>query len=371
MSAHRSTPPPRVEAFGRLPDGSEVQRWTLSDDSGVTASVLTFGAILQSLDVPDRQGQFAGVVLGLPRLEDYLGSHPYLGATVGRYANRIAGGSFTLDGKQYALPLSDPAGPNTLHGGQNGFDKRLWQARPLSAGPGAAVELSRTSPDGEEGFPGTLHAVVRYTLYRAELRIDYQATTDAPTVVGMTNHSYFNLAGEGSPSVLDHRLQIAADRYLPVDRHLIPEDRPRPVAATPFDFTAADTLGARIGSGDEQLGPACGYDHCWILDGGRAADCRTVARLTHPGSGRGLSIATTEPGLQVYTANGFDGTLTGLGGRPYLRHSAVALETQPLPDSPNRPDFPTVVLRPGLPYRSTTVYRFFADQPTVSSLAVC
>ena len=365
-SPAQSSTPVRDD-YGTLPDGSPVHRWTLTDGTGLSAAVLTQGAILQALYVPDASGRPANIALGHRDLAGYLGRAPYFGATVGRYGNRIAEGRFRLDGRTHRVPLSDPPRPNALHGGPAGFDTRRWEAQPIDGG----VELTLLSPDGDQGFPGTLRAVVRYTLDAGRLRIDYRAETDAPTVVNLTNHSYLNLAGEGAGSVLDHELTLAAAAYLPVDRDLRPlPGGPAPVAGTPFDFTAARRLGDRIGgdngsgigagpgSEDEQLRITGGYDHCWALDGGRTSNPRPVAVLRHPASGRVLTLSTTEPGIQVYTGNTLDGGFTGPSGRPYGPHAGIALETQHFPDSPNRPDYPSTVLRPGERYRSTTVFDF-------------
>ena len=349
-------PIPACDEFGTLPDGRPVHRWTLSDETGLTARVLTYGAILQSLHVPDSLGHPGNIALGYDTLDGYLARIPFFGATIGRFGNRIAGGRFTLDGQEHRVPLSDPPRSNALHGGPEGFDTRLWDAEPIPDG----VELTLVSPDGDQGFPGTLHVALRYTLTGGALRVDYRATTDAATVVNLTNHTYLNLAGEGVSTVLDHELTLAAGAYLPVDEQLLPLGHPAPVAGTPFDFTTARRLGERIAESHEQLRLADGYDHCWVLDGGRTTDPRRVAELVHTPSGRTLTLLTTEPGVQVYTGNGLDGTLTGPSGRPYGRHAGVALETQHFPDSPNRPHFPTTELRPGAEYRSSTVYSFSA-----------
>lgn len=359
--ARPSTPlTPVREPFGTLPDGEPVHRWTLTDGAGLTASVITLGGTLQSLRMPDAEGRCENVVLGFDGLDDYLYHSPYFGSTVGRYANRIAGGLMTLDGVSHRLPLNDTPRPNTLHGGPGGFSERLWRATPLDLPGATAVELTLASCDGDQGFPGNVSATVRFTLSRGELRLDYRATTDATTVVNLTNHAYLNLAGEGADTVLDHRLTLAAGAYLPVDADLIPTPAaPAPVNGTPFDFTIARRLSDALAAAeaDRRCGAADGFDHCWLLDGGRTPQPRFAARLAHPDSGRTLDVFTTEPGIQVYTGNGLDGTLTGPAGRPYRRHSAVALETQALPDSPNRPDFPSTVLRPGEAYRSVTILR--------------
>lgn len=361
VSRNPRPPAPVRDLFGTTPDGEPVHRWTLSDGAGLTARVLTLGATLQSLEVPDAAGRPDNVVLGFSRLEDYLYRSPYFGATVGRYANRIAGGRMTLAGVRYQLPLNDTPRPNTLHGGPDGFSTRLWSSGALSRTDVSGVEFGLVSADGDQGFPGTLTATVRYTVDRGQLRVEYQARTDATTVVNLTNHSYLNLAGEGHASVLDHRLTLAAGTFLPVDERLIPTSvGPLPVEGTPFDFTRARALGDRLAAPDDQLRVADGYDHCWVLDGGRVSEPRLVAHLADPASGRTLEVLTTEPGIQVYTGNGLDGSLTGPSGRAYPRHCAVALETQHLPDSPNRAGFPSTQLRPGQVHRSVTELRFAA-----------
>jgi len=345
----------RTEPVGEL-DGAPVERWTLANDGGMTVAVLTYGGIVQTLEVPDRDGVPANVVLGLARLDDYLaGNPPYLGALIGRYANRIAGGAFTLDGRTHRLPVNNP--PNSLHGGTEGFDKRVWTA----AGTGDGVELAYTSPDGEMGYPGTLEVRARYTLTPGnELRIDYQATTDAPTHVNLTNHSYFNLAGEAAGTVEGHRLQLRAGRLTPTDATNIPTGGLAPVAGTAFDFTAPRAIGERIDDDDEQLRFGLGYDHNYVLDRppGSEGALHPAARVTDPGSGRVLEVETTEPGLQLYSGNQLDGSLTGTGGAAYGPRAGLCLETQHFPDSPNQPGFPSTVLRPGEVYRSATVYRF-------------
>lgn len=351
-------PSPTREAFGVLPDGGTVHRWTLADETGVSASILTYGAILQELRVPGPDGGAPNVVLGFDNLHDYLERSPYFGCVVGRYANRIAGGRFELDGESYRLALNDGARPNTLHGGSPGFGARLWDAEAEEVPGGWALTLSRTSPDGEEGFPGALDAVVRYTLAHGRLELAYSATTSAPTVVSMTSHAYFNLSGEGCGDILGHELAIAASSYLPVDEDLIPLGGPEPVRDTPFDFREPRRVGDRIEDAHAQLRLAGGYDHCFVFDGGRTSHPRHVVTLREPHGGRELRISTTEPGLQVFTSDTFDGSLTGTSGRPYGKNAGVALETQHFPDSPNRPGFPSTTLRPGERYRSTTVLDF-------------
>jgi aldose 1-epimerase len=305
--------------------------------------------------VPDRDGRPANVVLGFDRLQGYLDHpDPYFGALIGRYGNRIAEGSFTLDGAEHRLPVNN--GANSLHGGETGFDRRLWTATPFDSG----LELRLVSPDGDQGYPGTLNVTVRYTLtVENALRIDYLATTDAPTVVNLTNHSYFNLAGEGTGDVYDHLLQLDASQFTPVDAGLIPTGEIAPVAGTPLDFREPVAVGERIRAGHAQLEHAGGYDHNWVLD--RPAEGLTrAARVSEPTTGRVLTVHTTEPGVQFYSGNFLDGTMRGTGGRLYRQGDGLALETQHFPDSPNQPAFPSTVLRPGETYRSTTVYEFTA-----------
>ncbi|HUR05713.1 MAG TPA: aldose epimerase family protein [Nonomuraea sp.] len=309
--------------FGTLPSGEQVERVELSSGR-LRASVLSYGAILQSLEVSG-----VNVVLGLTTLEDYLTRSRYFGAVVGRYGNRIAGGRFTLDGAEHRLPLNN--GPNSLHGGDHGFDSKVWT---VSEATGSSVTLTVISPDGDQGYPGTLTASVTYTLEDDAIRLDYTAETDAPTVVNLTNHSYFNLAGGGD--VLGHVIQIDAEHYLPVDEHKIPTGEPAPVKGTAFDFTTPHAVGARFDGG---------YDHCYVLDGG--------IRVTEPGGGLTMEVTTTEPGVQFYAGGMLDGAAT-----PYGPHAGLCLETQHFPDSPNQPQFPSTVLRPGETRTSTTTYRF-------------
>ena len=342
------------EAFGVTPDGTKVERWTLGSTDGLRARILTYGGIIQALDVPDRDGHPANVVLGFGDLHGYLHGSPYFGAIVGRYANRIARGRLSLDGREHQLAVNEP--PNHLHGGDAGFDKKVWTATPDGDD---TLALTYTSPDGEEHYPGELRVTVTYTLDGSELRVAYEATASEPTVVNLTNHSYFNLAGEGSGDILGHELRIDADRYTPVDRTWIPTGELAPVEGTPFDFRTPAPVGARIDADEEQLTIALGYDHNFVLNG-EAGTLRTAAVVRDPGSGRTLEVLTTEPGVQFYAGNQLDGSLTGTGGRPYGHRSAVVLETQHFPDSPNQPGFPSTVLRPGETYRSATVFRFGA-----------
>lgn len=349
---------PVKELFGKLADGTKVYRWTL-ENGGTRMRVLSYGGIVQSLELPDRRGRYANVSLGFDDIEDYVSSSPYFGALIGRYGNRIAKGRFTLDGKDYQLSVND--GDNSLHGGAQGFDKRVWDVEPFTRGSDVGLRLYYTSADGEMGYPGTLRTKVTYTLTRAgDWRIDYEATTDKPTVCNLTSHVYFNLAGEGSGTVADHELSIAASRYTPVDAGLIPTGERAKVAGTPFDFRRAKTVGEDIRVAHQQLLYGQGFDHNWVLDKGITDRPEHIATLRDPGSGRTMRIATTEPGLQFYSGNFLDGTLVGSGGAIYRQGDALCLETQHFPDSPNQPSFPSTVLRPGQTYRSTTVHSFSA-----------
>ncbi len=336
-----------------------MQLYTLRNSKGVEASITNYGAILVSLKVPDRNGNLADVVLGFDSLDGYLGEHPYFGAVIGRYGNRIAGGRFVLDGVEYKLARNN--GENHLHGGVRGFDKAVWSVKKPRADGDAGVELTYLSEDGEEGYPGSLTATVRYTLTGDnELRLDYEATASKPTVVNLTNHSYFNLAGAGNGDILAHRVRINADNFTPVDQGLIPTGELRPVTGTPFDFRQPHAIGERIGGKDQQLVFGKGYDHNFVLNGS-AGSLRSAARVTEPGSGRVVEVLTTEPGVQFYTGNFLDGTIRGKGGAAYGHRYGFCLETQHFPDSPNQPQFPSVVLRPGAKYQSTTVYKFSAE----------
>ena len=316
---------------------------------------MTYGGVILSLRTPDRHGHLDDIVLGFDTLQPYTEPGPYFGAIIGRYGNRIAGGRFTLDGETFELARNN--GPNHLHGGVRGFDRVVWQAEPFETGAGVGVALRYTSPAGEEGYPGTLRARVSYTLGHDDtLAVGYHATTDQATPVNLTQHSYFNLAGPGRGDVLGHELQLNASAYTPVDVTMIPTGRIAPVEATPFDFRTPTTIGARIDAGHEQLERARGYDHNFVLDGPRAAE-RVAARVTEPTTGRVLELHTTEPGVQLYTANYLDGTLVGKG-RAFGPRSGLCLETQHFPDSPNQPAFPSTILRPGEEYRSRTIFAF-------------
>lgn len=349
---------PVKELFGTLADGTKVHRWSL-ENGGTRLKVLSYGGIVQSLELPDRRGRYANVSLGFARLEDYVKSSPYFGATIGRYGNRIAKGRFTLDGKTYQLSVND--GENSLHGGAKGFDKHVWDIEPFTRGSDVGLRMRYTSVDGEMGYPGTLRSTVTYTLDRhGDWRIDYEATTDKATVVNLTNHTYWNLAGEGSGTVEDHELTIAASRYTPTDAGLIPTGELAKVAGTPFDFRHAKAIGRDLRAGHPQQVTAKGFDHNWVLDKGITTRPEHVATLRDPRSGRTLRIATDQPGLQFYSGNFLDGTLVGTGGHTYRQGDAVALETQHFPDSPNHPKFPSTVLRPGQTYRTTTIHSFDA-----------
>ncbi|AZM45851.1 galactose-1-epimerase [Streptomyces sp. WAC 06738] len=350
---------PVREPFGTLADGTRVDRWTLSN-GGTRLGVLSYGGIVQSLEVPDRHGRYANVSLGFGGLGDYVALSPYFGALIGRYGNRIAAGRFALDGRTYQLPLND--GDHSLHGGDKGFDKRVWDVEPFTSAAGVGLTLRYVSGDGEMGYPGALTTRVDYTLTaEGDWRIDYAATTSAPTVVNLTSHVYFNLAGEGSGDVYGHELRIAASRYTPVDAGLIPTGELAPVARTPFDFRRAKTIGADLRDDHEQLLYGKGIDHNLVLDKGITRAPERVATVREPSSGRTMSIATTEPGLQFYSGNFLDGSFTGTSGRVYRQGDGFCLETQHFPDSPNQPSFPSTVLRPGDTYRSTTVHSFGTD----------
>jgi aldose 1-epimerase len=350
----RATPAVTRAAFGRLPDGRPVESFTLTNAHGIELRAISYGAIIVSLRVPDRDGRLDDVVLGYEDLEGYLAKPAYLGALIGRYGNRIAGGRFTLDGRAY--PLATNNGPNHLHGGVRGFDKHLWKAQPFERPGAAGLVFTRLSPDGEEGYPGNLDVRVTYTLTdRNEVSFEYFASTDKPTVVNLTQHSYFNLAGDGKRDVLGHELMIDADRFTPVDKTLIPTGVLAPVAGTPFDFRKPTAIGLRIGEDHEQLRHGGGYDHNYVLN--RRGKGPAV-RVFEPTTGRTLDITTTEPGVQFYSGNFLDGSIKGKGGHVYARRYGFCLETQHFPDSPNKPAFPSTVVRPGQEYRTKTVLTF-------------
>ncbi|MFD5050758.1 aldose epimerase family protein [Streptomyces tendae] len=349
---------PVKELFGKLADGTKVYRWSL-ENGGTRMKVLSYGGVVQSLEIPDRRGRYANVSLGFDNLDDYVARSPHFGALIGRYGNRIAKGRFTLDGKQYQLSVND--GENSLHGGALGFDYRVWDVEPFTEGSDTGLVLHYTSVDGEMGYPGTLKAKVTYTLTRrGDWRIDYEATTDKATVVNLTSHVYWNLAGEGSGTIEDHELSIAASRFTPTDAGLIPTGELARVSGTPFDFRRAKPIGRDIRDAHPQLVTAKGFDHNWVLDKGITDRPEHIATLREHTSGRSLRIATDQPGLQFYSGNFLDGTLTGTGGSLYRQGDALCLETQHFPDSPNQPSFPSTVLRPGETYRTSTVHSFEA-----------
>ncbi len=335
-----------MTGFGRMPDGTEVKLFTVWDGRAV-ASFTEFGARVVSVRVPDAAGKLADVVLGFDSLAMYLADKSFLGAIVGRYGNRIAGGRFKLDGVDYQVPPND--GPNALHGGAGGFDQQIWHGE--AAGDG--VEFRLTSPDGDQGFPGQLEVLVRYTFAGGALRVQYEATCDRDTVVNLTNHTYFNLAGESSGSVAAHEITIAADAFTPVDATMIPTGELRPVAGTVFDLREPIRIGRYVDGADEQLRLAGGFDHNWVLNGSQPA-----ARVVEPEGGRTLEVETTEPGLQFYTGNFLNGSMPSRQGGLYKRRAGLCVETQQFPDSPNRPAFPSTVLRAGETYRSETTFRF-------------
>jgi len=344
------------EAFGSTGEG-QVDRYTLTNGKGMRVRILTYGGIIQSIEVPDRRGRTANVALGFDNLTDYVERSPYFGCVAGRYANRIALGRFTLDGATYQLPINND--PNSLHGGTVGFDKHIWDTTPFKRGDTVGLVMRHTSPDLDQGYPGTVTTTVTYTLTRDNgIRMEYRATTDKPTVVNLTNHTYFNLAGAGSGRIEGHKLQLNASRYTPVDATLIPTGSLDPVAGTPMDFTRSTAIGARVRDGFHQLVIGRGYDHNWVLDRHGRSGLVQAAKVVEPGSGRVLTVLTGEPGIQFYSGNFLDGTLVGTSGRMYRQGDGFALETQHYPDSPNHPNFPSTVLRPGQVYQTTTVYRF-------------
>lgn len=340
------------EAWGKSPDGEVVELYTLTNAHGLKARVMTLGATLVGMEVPDREGKFKNVTLRLDGLDDYLAGHPLFGSVVGRYANRIAGGGFSLDGERYQLETFNKRTGVHIHGGATGFQKQIWKAETESVENAVAVRLTLESPDGHEGYPGTLKVIVAYVLDNENrLTMNYLATTDKPTHVNLTNHAYWNLGGAGSGDVLDHVLTLNADRCLVADDEKIPTGELRKVKGSPMDFTEAHTVGGRI---EEVPG---GYDHCYAINGTDGKEVKFCARVEHPGSGRVMEVSTTQPGVQFYTANGLSDRYAA-GGKPYGKCHGLCLETQAFPDSPNKPDFPTTVLRPGETYRHSTVHKF-------------
>ncbi len=353
MGSQRVTQVP----FGQLPDGRQVELFTLTNGHGLEIRAMTYGAIVTSIRTPDRTGTPADIVLGFDSLAGYLTGSPYFGAIVGRYANRIAAGQFTLEGVTYHLARNN--GPNSLHGGERGFDKMLWSGEPFQSDSAAGVRLRYESPDGEEGYPGAVSVQVTYTLTDAdELIVDYEASTTKATPLNLSQHSYWNLHGEGQGNILDHVLTLDASAMTPVDSTLIPTGQIAPVAGTPFDFRQPTAIGTRIGGSNEQLRVGRGYDHNWVIDQASPGALTHAARLEDPVSGRRIDISTTEPGLQFYSGNFLDGTIRGKGGHVYGHRSGLCLETQHFPDSPNHANFPSTILRPGQHYRSQTVIAF-------------
>lgn len=349
-----------TKPYGKLSDGRPVTLYTLIGPHGLTAEIMDYGATVVSIRTPDRAGKVADVALGFSNLDDYVRESPYFGAVVGRVGNRIAHARFTLDGKMYALAANNSPGdiPCSLHGGNVGFDKVMWRAHATEAGGLPALRLEYLSKDKEEGYPGNLKVSVVYSMTPDNgLRIDYAATTDAATPVNLTNHSYFNLKGEGNGDGLDHELTLHASRYTPVDKGLIPTGEICPVEGTPFDFTTPHRIGERINLDNEQLKFGGGYDHNWVIDR-KGTGLELAATVYEPTSGRVLEVLTTEPGVQFYSGNFLDGTIIGKSGKPYPYRSTVVLETQHYPDSINRPEFPSTVLRPGATFKSSTVFRF-------------
>lgn len=350
----RSAPPGQLDKaiFGQLPDGTEISEYTLRNRGGITAKVINYGATLRELWVPDHRGKLTDVVLGFENLQGYLGTHPFFGGTIGRYANRIAKGRFTLDGKEYQLAINDP--PNCLHGGFAGFDRRAWKGEVVESAQGATVRFTYVSRDGEENFPGTVTASVAYTLTdENELKLEYAAETDKATPLNLTNHSYFNLTGTGD--ILRHVLYLNADAYTPVDSTLIPTGELQSVADGPLNFRKPIAIGARIG----ELKETGGYDYNFVVNG-KSGTLRLAARLSDPKSGRQMEVWTTEPGIQFYSGIHLDGSVTGKRGIAYKKYAALCLETQHYPDSPNHANFPSTILRPEARFHSETIYKFSA-----------
>jgi len=348
----------KKQAFGTVPEG-RVDLYTMTNSRGMEVRAMNYGGIIVSLRVPDKKGVLADVVLGFDTLDAYLNNKPYFGAIIGRYANRIANGKFTLNGAGYRLARNN--GMNSLHGGLKGFDKVLWRGEQFENNQGIGVVFTYTSKNGEEGYPGNLKAKVTYTITdQSELQIEYQATTDEATPVNLTNHSYFNLVSEGNGDILKHNLILNADRFTPVDSTLIPAGELRAVAGTPFDFTKPTAIGARIDTNNEQLAIAHGYDHNFVLSR-KGSGLELAGRVHEQQTGRALEVYTTEPGVQFYTGNVLDGTITGKHGHAYNKHAGLCLETQHFPDSPNHSNFPWTILKPEQTYHSRTVYKFSAE----------
>jgi aldose 1-epimerase len=348
------------EAFGKTGDGRPVDLYTLTNSKGMEVRAMTYGGIIVSIRVPDKNGTFGDVVLGHESLDGYLVNPPYFGVIVGRYANRIANATFTLDGTKYTLAKND--GPNSLHGGVNGFNKQVWEGKEFKNSKGVGVAFSYLSKDGEEGYPGNLKVKVSYTLTdENQLILDYEATTDKATPLNLSQHSYFNLAGEGSGDILGHHVMLNADRFTPVDKTLIPTGELLPVQGTPMDFTKPTAIGARINDNYEQLVMGKGYDHNWVINR-TGAGLVLAAKVHEPASGRILEVSTTQPGVQFYSGNFLDGTITGKHGHVYKQRYGLCLETQHFPDSPNHPDFPSTILKPGEKFQSQTVFKFSTEK---------
>ena len=343
-------------AFGTLSSGEAVQLFTLKNTSGMEVGIITYGGIITSIKVPDKEGNLGEVSLGFDSLEKYEGTHPYFGALIGRYGNRIAKGKFSLEKTEYELPVNN--GPNSLHGGNEGFDKRVWEGQSFESEKGVGVKLSYFSEDGEEGYPGNLSATVLYTLTEDNsIVIDYSATTDAPTVVNLTNHAYFNLKDAGASDILGHELQIQAENITPVDETLIPTGELMSVEGSAFDFRTATAIGARIDAEEEQIEFGGGYDHNYVF--ARSGEgLEKLITVYEPTTGRVMEVLTTQPGVQFYSGNFLDGSVTGRTGTVYNKRAAICLETQHYPDSPNQPNFPSTRLDPGQTYQQSTVYRF-------------
>jgi aldose 1-epimerase len=346
----------KQQPFGHTKDGTAVDLFTMGNDNGLEVKITNYGGTIVSVLAPDKQGDLADVVLGFADLAGYLEPHPYFGTLVGRFANRIAGGKFILHGVEYTLAQNN--GQNHLHGGLKGFDKAVWQAEPVPGEAEVGLKLTHISPDGDEGYPGNLRVTVLYTLNQDnELKIDYTATTDRATIVNLTNHAYFNLAGAGAGDILEHEVMLKADLFTPIDETLIPTGELRSVSGTPLDFSEPSPVGARINQANEQLRLAGGYDHNFVVNG-PAGTLRLAARVREPATGRVLEVYTTQPGIQLYSGNFLNGTITGKGGAVYHKRTGFCLETQHFPDSPNQPNFPSTVLEPGEEYRQTTIYKF-------------
>jgi aldose 1-epimerase len=357
MQQETMKPAIEKQPFGKTADGGAVDVYTLTNSNGIRARIMTYGAAMVSLEVPDRAGKMEDILLGYDNLDGFVKNRPYFNCIVGRYGNRIAKGKFTLDGKEYTLAVNN--GENHLHGGIKGFDKYIWQAEPFKKNNEAGLKLSMLSKDGDEGYPGNLTVNVTYTLTNDnELRIDYFAATDKATVCNLTNHNYYNLTGDAKTDILGHILTLNADRFTPVDEGLIPTGKLEAVKGTPMDFTKPTAIGDRINADDRQIKFGGGYDHNWVLNK-KDSGLSLAAKLYEPTSGRAMEIWTTEPGIQFYSGNFLDGTITGKEGVVYKHRWALCLETQHYPDSPNKPEFPSVVLRPGQVYKTTTLHKFY------------